>query len=110
MRDALGQAPTGFGHALCALDLALGSVKEVAIVGDPGAPETRALADEVTTKRFLPDHVLAVADPDDDGSSEAVALLRDRPQLEGTATAYVCERFACKLPVTAVDALAEQLA
>jgi uncharacterized protein YyaL (SSP411 family) len=27
-------------------------------------------------------------------------LLRDRPQNDGRATAYVCERFVCKQPVT----------
>ena len=36
-------------------------VQEVAIVGDPGRTETRALAAEVTAKRFLPNHVLAVS-------------------------------------------------
>ena len=109
VRDALGQAPTGFGHALCALDLSLDAVKEVAIVGDPRATATRALADEVTIKRFLPNHVLAVADPGDEASRAAVTLLRDRPQLERSATAYVCERFACKLPVTESAALEHQL-
>jgi uncharacterized protein YyaL (SSP411 family) len=110
VRDAMAGAPSGFGHALCALDLALGPVREVAIVGDPKEPATRALADEVTVRRFLPNHVLAVADPGDAASSEAVALLLDRPQVDGTPTAYVCERFTCKLPVTEPGALVPQLA
>jgi uncharacterized protein YyaL (SSP411 family) len=84
-------------------------VREVAIVGDPASAQTRALAEEVTAKRFLPSHVLAVADADDERSREEVALLLERPQLEGRSTAFVCERFACKLPVTEPDALAEQL-
>ncbi len=109
VRDAMAGAPSGFGHALCALDRYLGPVREVAIVGDPRAAATRALAAEVTTKRFLPNHVLAVADADDESSRAAVALLRERPQLEGKPTAYVCERFTCRLPVTAPDALAAQL-
>jgi len=109
VRDAMAGAPTGFGHALCALDVYLGPVKEVAIVGDPAAERTRALAAEVTARRFLPNHVLAVAAPDDAASIEAVALLRERPQVEGKPTAFVCERFACKLPVVKPQALAEQL-
>ena len=47
VRDAMGPAPTGFGHALCALDLYLGPGQEVAIVGDPDDERTRALAAEV---------------------------------------------------------------
>ena len=61
-------------------------------------------------KRFLPDHVLALADPDDDESRAEVPLLRDRVEVDGRATAYVCERFVCKLPVTHPGELASQLA
>ena len=36
-------------------------------------------------------------------------LLADRPLVDGRATAYVCERFACRVPVTDADALRDQL-
>ena len=108
LRDGILQAPSGFGHSLCALDLYLGPVREVAIVGDPAAEETLALVTEVTGERFLPNHVLAVAAPDDEASQE-VALLRDRPQVDGKPTAFVCERFACRLPVVEPGTLAEML-
>ena len=36
-------------------------------------------------------------------------LLRDRVARDGLATAYVCERFTCKLPVIDVESLREQL-
>jgi len=107
VRGALGRAPTTFGHALCALDLYLGPSREVAIVGDPGSPGTRSLLDEVLARRFLPNVVVAVAPP---GSvPHRLALLEDRPQVDGKPTAYVCERFACKLPVTRPEDLREQL-
>jgi uncharacterized protein YyaL (SSP411 family) len=109
IRDAMAGAPSGFGHALCALDTYLSPVKEVAVVGDPAAEPTRALAAEVTTRRFAPNHVLAVAAPEDEASRRAVPLLQDRPQRDGSPTAYVCERFVCRLPVTEPAALVEQL-
>ena len=109
VRDAMAGAPAGFGHALGALDLCLAPVKEVAIVGDPEDEATRALVAEVTTERYLPNHVLAVAAPEDHRSREAVALLQDRPALDGRPTAYVCERFVCKLPVTEPTELTKQL-
>ena len=110
VRDAMAGAPTGFGHALGALEAYLSAVKEVAIVGDPAAEQTRALVAEVTQRRFLPNHVLAVASPGDAASAAAVALLRDRPQTRRRPTAYVCERFVCKLPVTEPSELADQVA
>jgi hypothetical protein len=109
VRDVLGRAPTGFGQALSALDLSLGPTREVAIVGAMGDPAVRALADEVLAVRFLPNTVVAIAAPDDVEAAEAVALLRDRPQVDGLATAFVCERFACLLPVTRTEDLADQL-
>jgi uncharacterized protein YyaL (SSP411 family) len=109
VRDALASAPTGFGQALSALDRSLSASREIAVVGDPRADDTRTLVAEVTTKRFLPNTVLAVAAPDDEASREAVPLLRDRTAIDGRATAYVCERFACRLPATDPEALAAQL-
>jgi uncharacterized protein YyaL (SSP411 family) len=44
--------------------------------------------------RFLPHVVLA------GGDGDVVPLLQGRDAVEGRAAAYVCERFACKLPVT----------
>jgi uncharacterized protein len=38
------------------------------------------------------------------------ALLADRPLIEGRPTAYVCQHFVCKLPVTSAADLAAQLA
>jgi uncharacterized protein YyaL (SSP411 family) len=109
VRELMARSPTGFGNALCALDLYLGPSREVAIVGDPGSEDTKRLVAEVHG-RYLPNTVLAVASPDDVVSNEAVGLLQDRPQVDGKATAYVCRRFVCQFPVTEPGALAVQLA
>ena len=109
VREPMEQTPTGFGAALCALDLYLSPAREVAIVGDPEDERTRSLAAEVTSARFLPNHVLAVAAPNDATASEAVALLKDREQIQDHPTAYVCEHLACKLPVIDRAALVAQL-
>jgi uncharacterized protein YyaL (SSP411 family) len=109
IRGFIGRAPTNFGHALSALDLFLGPTLEVAIIGSVDEPATKALAAEVIATRFLPNTVLAIAPPDDLEAAEEVALLRERPQVEGSSTAYVCRRFACRLPVTGPKDLAAQL-
>jgi uncharacterized protein len=104
----LARAPTGFGHALGAADFALSRVREVAIVGDPDADDTRALLATVWGT-YQPNRVLAAAAPEDRAAQDEVPLLADRPALEGRATAYVCEHFVCQLPVTDPEALAAQL-
>ena len=59
--------------------------------------------------RFRPDRVLALADPDDRAAAAEVPLLADREAVDGRATAYVCEHFVCRLPVTDPAALSAEL-
>ena len=101
----LARHPTALTHTLLAVDFALSSPLEIAIIGAPGAPDTQALLQAVRG-RFMPHKVLAVADaPVTPGLAEIVPLLAERPQVDGKATAYVCQDFACKQPVTTVKAL-----
>ncbi len=103
IRALLERAPAAFGTALCALDLHLGPSRELAVVG---APAARRPLLEVAWRDFRPRLVVAAAD----AGQAPVALLEGRGAAAGEAAAYVCERFACRLPVTTPDALAEQLA
>jgi len=98
--------PTAFGHALAVADMLLGPATEIAIVGAPGAGRD-ALIQEVAG-RYLPNTVLAFGVPGD-RAANVVPLLADRPEVDGAPTAYVCERFACRTPVTDAVALAAQL-
>jgi uncharacterized protein len=112
LRPVLGvvaRAPTGFGHALGAVDFALARVREVAIVGEPGADDTGALLAQVWGT-YQPNRVVAMAAPGDRDAAAEVPLLADRTAVGGRATAYVCEHFVCRLPVTEPEALAAQLA
>jgi uncharacterized protein len=102
MRDLMGRAPAGFGAALGALDLYLGPSRELAIVG--GHEDRAALVAEAW-RAYRPRLVLAAADP----GPAPVPLLAGRGLSGGRAAAYVCERFACGLPVTSVDELRAQL-
>lgn len=99
MRDNLPRVPLGFSYLLGALDFYLAGAKQIAIVGDPREEATRRLVD-VTYGLYLPNKVVAV------GEGDSVPLLAGRTSMDGKPTAYVCERFACKVPVVEPDALA----
>ncbi len=109
VRGLFDRAPLGFGLALCAADLYVGPTREVAVIGPPADPATKALVDEIVRTRFRPNVVLAVAAPDDAGASAGVALLADRTQVGGQPTAYVCERFVCRSPITDPETLGRHL-
>jgi len=100
------RAPSGFGRALAAMEFALSTPTEVAIAGDPGDGATDALL-HVVNGAYRPIVVTAVTRP---GALEAgIALLEGRDRVDGQAAAYVCERFACRRPVTSPEDLAKEL-
>jgi uncharacterized protein YyaL (SSP411 family) len=102
----VGRYPTGFAQWLGAMDLALAPALEIAIVGEPASPGTRALLAEVRSG-YRPNLVVALGA---DGAPSAVPLLHDRPAIDGRPSAYVCRGFACRLPVTDPAALRDELA
>jgi uncharacterized protein YyaL (SSP411 family) len=81
--------PQAFAHLLQALDFHLSPTREVALVG----ADTHAL-ERVVRGAFRPHLVLAGR------ARNGVPLLEGREPVDGRPAAYVCERFACKAPVT----------
>jgi uncharacterized protein YyaL (SSP411 family) len=109
LTGAMAQHPGAFGRLLCALDFAVGPVKEVALVGAVADPATRELL-AVVHQPYRPNLVVALAAPTvGAGGTPPVPLLEGRTAVEGQPTAYVCEHFACRLPVTDAAALRAQL-
>ena len=97
--------PYGFARLLGALDFYLSAPKEIALVGDLSDASMQALLKTVYAI-YLPNKiVVAGSGKEDDG----IPLLQNRSQTNGQPTAYVCENFACKAPVTTPEALAQQL-
>jgi uncharacterized protein YyaL (SSP411 family) len=89
VRDLLPRAPSAFGWALCALDLHLSPPRELAIVGGPETEVARA-----ALGGFDPNAVVAF------GPAEDVPLLEGKDLVDGKPAVYVCERFACRAPIT----------
>jgi len=103
--------PFGFAGLLLALDFAVEAPRQVVVVGDPAAEDTRAMLRAVR-RAFLPHRVLVVAGPGEDLSAlpHVGELLKGREARTGRATAHVCHRFTCSLPVTDAEALGALLA
>ena len=91
------QYASGFGRMLAAADFYAGPSKEIAIVG----PRDTFLS--LLRRKYFPRTVIAA------GDTEQIPLLRDRPMIDDKPTAYVCENFACRLPVVDLTAFEQQL-
>ncbi|MCX6956103.1 MAG: thioredoxin domain-containing protein [Verrucomicrobia bacterium] len=98
--------PHGMPQMLCALELALEAPRQVVLVGDGGSADFRALVavahEGLGPRRAL----LAVADDAQRTWWAARApWMAGMFPLDGRATAYVCEDYACRAPVTTVTEL-----
>ena len=81
------------------------AVREVALVGARRRRDDLGELAAVVRSRLRPHLVLA-------GGAEGTERTRaaaERTAIDGRAAAYVCERFACRAPVTAPEALAAAL-
>jgi uncharacterized protein YyaL (SSP411 family) len=105
----LAEHATAFAYLLGALEWLVTPPLEVAIVGPPdtdGADGTDKLRREVFT-RLLPASVAVTAAPG--AGDDLTPLLAQRDLVDGKATAYVCEHFACRQPVTTPEELRDEL-
>ena len=100
----LSQAPRALGaEVLAGAWLAEGGL-EVAVVGEPEDDATQALVAELR-RHFLPFAVIYSGAEAD----ERMPWLEGKEAVEGKPTAYVCEGYACLLPVQEPEQLREQL-
>jgi uncharacterized protein YyaL (SSP411 family) len=101
------KAPSAVTSWLSAVDILRSDSHEVVLIGATDDPVIAGMKRELRST-FSPNTVFAGAtgESGDDASSP---LLKGREQINGKATAYVCENYACMLPVTTVAELIEQL-
>jgi uncharacterized protein YyaL (SSP411 family) len=108
MRYYLERYPLGFANWLCALDFYLSTPGEIVIVGPGNNPAKSELLRTVYSA-WLPNKVVAAYDPDDPSRLSELKLFEGRQMINDRPTAYVCENYTCKLPVTEPSLLTDQL-
>jgi len=103
-RKDMEESPINFANMLCAFDAYLAGVREVIVVGDMAKPETRELVRRINQTYQL-NKVLFVMHPDQGLPANAPDILRDKEQIDGKPTVYVCRNFVCSRPVTDWEAI-----
>lgn len=108
LSNAVAQYPQAFGQSAIAVEMLVSGVQELALIGDPKQDAMRDLLN-VVNEPYRPNLVMALAQSGVDGEHALIPLLSQRGQTNGAATAYVCEHFACKMPVNTPEDLAKLL-
>lgn len=96
----LEKMPYAMPQMLIALDSLLYKPKQIIIAGRSNDETAYRMIREVST-RFMPDKVVVMIDPEDAAISTTFASKIVQTSTE--TTAYVCENFACMLPVKSLE-------
>jgi uncharacterized protein YyaL (SSP411 family) len=104
LASMLAEHATAFAYLLGALERLVTPPLEIAIVVPPDG--AKALRREVHG-RLLPASVTVEGAPN--GGGDLTPLLTERALVDGKPTAYVCEHFACRQPVTTPEDLREEI-
>ena len=98
---ALRQAPHAMPQMIAVMEFFRESPKQIVIAGKMDSAETTAFLEEIA-QRFLPHTTLLCADGDAGQVflSERLPFIASMTRRNGLTTAYVCENYACDLPVT----------
>ena len=108
-REFIEKQPFGFSHMLEAVDLYQRGPTEVVIVGDRKSPELLEWIERLGLL-YVPNLAIFVADPADAQTGFIPEQVRDKRQIDGHVTAYVCREHTCTPPITTFKDLQKELA
>jgi uncharacterized protein YyaL (SSP411 family) len=93
-----------------ALDFGLSTPKQIVIAGARDGADTGALIDLVRS-RFIPNKIVLLADggPDQQVLAQSLPFIGSMERLDGRATIYICQNYACRLPTSDVNTAAALL-
>lgn len=108
--EQMQRSPRGLAQFLVALDFSLSKPKQIIIAGKADDPHTRSLLEEVHA-RFIPNKIILLAD---EGKGQAllasyIPFIESVKRLDGKSTAYICQDYACELPTSEREVVAELL-
>src|SRR5258708_3030536 len=108
-REFIEKQPFGFSHMLEAVDLYQRGPTEVVIIGDRNSPELLEWIERLGLI-YVPNLAIFVADPADAQTGFIPEQVRDKRQIDGHVTAYVCREHTCTPPITSFKDLQKELA
>lgn len=97
--------PDQFANLICAADFFLAQPAEIALIVDKKKKAWKEMMHEIHN-HYLPNKAVLVASTRNGADSP---LTRDRPLVDGKATAYICYNYACDEPIKDVSKLKEKL-
>jgi uncharacterized protein YyaL (SSP411 family) len=96
----LSAAPVALPEMLAACEFRAGEAREIVFVGERGREDTEALA-AALYGRFVPNKIVLLVDSPEtrEWLARGIPPIASMESIDGRATAFVCRRYTCQLPV-----------
>lgn len=101
-------SPASYTQALVGLDFEFGHTYEIVISGEKGSPIINGILTGIQ-KKFLPNKILIFNSNDDNDIKEISPFIKFQIPVDGKATVYICRDFNCKVPLTALKDIQEEI-
>jgi uncharacterized protein YyaL (SSP411 family) len=111
LREFIEKQPFGFSHMLEAVDLYQRGPTEVVIVGKRDSADVLEWVERLGLI-YVPNLAIFIADDSSSGTQNGFLpeQVRDKRQVDGHVTAYVCRDHTCTAPITTFKDLQKELA
>jgi uncharacterized protein YyaL (SSP411 family) len=100
LSSELSRYPAGYTQLLQSANWFLHPTREVVIVGFPGKPSTEAMFSVARSARLQQTVVLFKPGDDSELVIELSPFIKSMQAVDGNATAYICQNFSCREPLT----------
>ena len=106
----VSENPSSSTFFLCALQYFLSPSGEVVVCGEPSSADTVAMVEKLRSF-YLPNLIILMNPASSEGEEirRIVPSLAGKDALAGSATAYICENYACRRPITKLEGLGSAL-
>ncbi len=109
--NQVSQNPSSYSQLLIALDFAVGPSKEIVISGQARSEETAEVL-RLLYQTFFPNKVVAFRPSNDAEAEKIISLvpfLARQKSVDGKTTLYACESYACKIPLTDLQEIKQEI-
>jgi uncharacterized protein YyaL (SSP411 family) len=108
-RSVMAQSPAAAGQMLIALDMWIGPMEELVVIGGSDNEANKTAVTEIR-RSYLPNKVFACrAAKGPPAPPSLEPLFSGRVAVNGQPTLYVCENFTCQAPVVGVAAIRQAI-
>jgi len=101
--------PSAHTQLMSSVDFNLGPSYEVVISGKSGSVDTRSMIQALQSE-YIPNKVVIFRPPGEGSDiTEIAGYTINQTGIDGQATAYVCQNFACRRPTTSIPTMLSSL-